>query len=68
MVHSLSDPICVAPSIPFQKIKDNPNLLMVLAPNGGHIEFCTGPSGKYWSYSAGVEFLLFQARKNGHME
>ena len=30
LLHSLDDPVCIPEGIPFQKIKDNPNIMLVL--------------------------------------
>ena len=68
MVHSLDDPVCIPESIPFRKIKDNPNLFMVLTQKGGHVEWLTGAGARRWAFKPAVEFLTYQAKKQGYME
>ena len=67
-IHSLDDPICVKETIPFVKIHNNHNCILVLTKKGGHVEWFSGQKRpERWAYKPAIEFLVYQAKLNGDM-
>ena len=60
-IHSLEDPVCVKECIPFEKIVENENCILVLTQRGGHIEYLSGNKAERWAYIPALEYLNYQA-------
>lgn len=47
-LNALDDPVCVKSGIPFEKIRQNPFLLLATTPFGGHLGWWTGLKPRRW--------------------
>ncbi|KAJ2853527.1 medium-chain fatty acid ethyl ester synthase/esterase 2, partial [Coemansia erecta] len=56
-LNSLDDPICIKSLIPFEKIVNNPNLVLALTENGGHIGYMGGTWPTSWVEHPVTEFF-----------
>ncbi|KAJ1801183.1 medium-chain fatty acid ethyl ester synthase/esterase 2 [Coemansia sp. RSA 2399] len=56
-LNSLDDPICIKSLIPFEKIFNNPNLVLALTENGGHIGYMGGTWPTSWVEHPVTEFF-----------
>lgn len=45
VIQAEDDPIAPKEAIPFEALHQNPRCLLVLTPTGGHLGWCSGPSG-----------------------
>ncbi|PKU68209.1 embryogenesis-associated protein EMB8 [Dendrobium catenatum] len=59
-IQAANDPIAPSRGIPREKIKENPNCLLIVTPKGGHLGWVAGeeaPFGAPWTDSVVMEFL-----------
>ena len=45
IIQAADDPIAPVAAIPFEAIQANPQCLLVVTPSGGHLGWCSGPTG-----------------------
>ena len=45
IIQAADDPIAPVEAIPFEAIQANPESLLVVTPSGGHLGWCSGPTG-----------------------
>jgi predicted alpha/beta-fold hydrolase len=57
-MHSWDDPIVDNSVIPMKELQENPNIIFVQTPRGGHIDWFTTRFAKRWAYLPAIEFLL----------
>nr|ABK26924.1 unknown [Picea sitchensis] len=59
-IQAANDPIAPSRGIPWEDIKENPNCLLVVTPNGGHLGWVAGddvPFGAPWTDPLVMEYL-----------
>ncbi|KAJ1770037.1 medium-chain fatty acid ethyl ester synthase/esterase 2 [Coemansia sp. RSA 1813] len=56
-LNSLDDPICIKSLIPFEKFVNNPNIVLALTENGGHIGYMGGTWPTSWIEHPVIEFF-----------
>lgn len=59
-IQAANDPIAPSRGIPLEDIKENPNCLLVVTPNGGHLGWVAGddaPFGAPWTDPLVMEYL-----------
>ncbi|XP_072958521.1 embryogenesis-associated protein EMB8 [Typha angustifolia] len=59
-IQAANDPIAPSRGIPREKIKENPNCLLIVTPQGGHLGWVAGseaPFGAPWTDPVVMEFL-----------
>ncbi|CAH9068740.1 unnamed protein product [Cuscuta europaea] len=68
-----NDPIAPSRGIPHKDIEENPNCLLIVTPQGGHLGWLAGseaPNGAPWTDPIVMDFLqhLEQAKSTTHLE
>ncbi|KAB2049090.1 hypothetical protein ES319_A13G153700v1 [Gossypium barbadense] len=65
-IQAANDPIAPIEATPYSDIKDNPNCMLIVTPQGGHLGWVAGddaPFGAPWTDNVVIEFLE-HLRKN----
>ncbi|TYJ01516.1 hypothetical protein E1A91_A13G159500v1 [Gossypium mustelinum] len=65
-IQAANDPIAPTEATPYSDIKDNPNCMLIVTPQGGHLGWVAGddaPFGAPWTDNVVIEFLE-HLRKN----
>ena len=58
-IHSNKDPVCISECIPYLKIEDNPNCMLILTKTGGHVCWHEGWRADNWVHKPSLEFLNY---------
>lgn len=59
-IQAANDPIAPAEAIPYDAIRANPNITLVVTPTGGHLGWASGPGAPFghpWTDGAVTEWL-----------